>query len=605
MRLVDFRIRNFKSFGDTGTHSLAQSRNLVVGENSGGKTALLTALSMNFGNHPHRSRGMRADKPLPPTSEVDFSFAVSGSEIEDWVFQNGQPIYVPMRPSGPASAPSFEDIWVDVATSGQVTFNVTRQGGGGFGAERYPAFDLFVHAEPYPRHQTVVVPRVQEGRLEIGGPAQNQEEFGLVLARLTPKHIYLFNAERLAVAECAVGVSNVLRPDASNLAEVLHNLQDIQPRFARFVKLVSRVLPDVHHISVRNAPNNRVEIFISRYEDDRRELFDSLKDCGTGIGQTLAILYVAFSEGDQPKTILIDEPNSFLHPGASRRLIEVIKEYDRNQFIVSTHSPEVISAFDAEKLFLAKWGDDQSELIVVEGDGLRKVKAALAEVGTRLSDVYGADRIFWVEGPTEALCVPLLLQKGLGRSTSGMAILGVPDTGSFFSRRKELVLEIYQKLSESSALIPPVIAFLFDRELLTDAEIQDLAKRSNGLVNFLSRRTYENFPLNADAIAACLNAQDSSAPMVSVSQVIDWLAAHCMEPKYYKGIRSNEQIGWLTHVDAPRLLSDAFWQLRLVAYDKPRHGYALTESLLDQNSGDLRQLTQEVRAAIGLDAANV
>jgi len=46
-----------------------------------------------------------------------------------------------------------------------------------------------------------------------------------------------------------------------------------------------------------------------------------LSESGTGVGQVLAILYVVFTS-EYPRTIVIDEPQSFLHPGAVRKLFE-------------------------------------------------------------------------------------------------------------------------------------------------------------------------------------------------------------------------------------------------------------------------------------------
>jgi predicted ATPase len=44
----------------------------------------------------------------------------------------------------------------------------------------------------------------------------------------------------------------------------------------------------------------------------------------------LAILYVVMTS-NHPQTIIIDEPQSFLHPGAVKKLIEVLKQYPQHQ----------------------------------------------------------------------------------------------------------------------------------------------------------------------------------------------------------------------------------------------------------------------------------
>ena len=64
---------------------------------------------------------------------------------------------------------------------------------------------------------------------------------------------------------------------------------------------------------------------------DREDLTVPLSEAGTGVGQVLSILTVVL-EADHPTLILLDEPQSFLHPGAIRKLIEILKRYPRHQY---------------------------------------------------------------------------------------------------------------------------------------------------------------------------------------------------------------------------------------------------------------------------------
>jgi predicted ATP-dependent endonuclease of OLD family len=54
------------------------------------------------------------------------------------------------------------------------------------------------------------------------------------------------------------------------------------------------------------------------------------------------------------QAIAIDEPNSFLHPDAARTLIRILKQHPQHQYIITTHSPEVIAEADAKNLFVLK-----------------------------------------------------------------------------------------------------------------------------------------------------------------------------------------------------------------------------------------------------------
>jgi predicted ATPase len=90
----------------------------------------------------------------------------------------------------------------------------------------------------------------------------------------------------------------------------------------------------VKAVRPRNIQGNLVELFIWPHETwtERLDLAVPLAKCGTGVGQLLAIFYVIVT-ADQPRVIIIDEPQSFLHPGAVRKLLEVLSEYPYHQFI--------------------------------------------------------------------------------------------------------------------------------------------------------------------------------------------------------------------------------------------------------------------------------
>ena len=105
--------------------------------------------------------------------------------------------------------------------------------------------------------------------------------------------------------------------------------------------------------------------------------------------------------------------------------------------------------------------------------------------GRRLADVFGADKVLWVEGRTEEACFPKILTGMLGRALFGTTILGVVNTGDFEGRRSDIILEVYERLSGATALLPPAIAFIFDAENRTARQCADLTRRRPGQVHFL------------------------------------------------------------------------------------------------------------------------
>src|ERR1700723_3679499 len=87
MHISKFRVSNYKSFLDSSEVEFKPGFNIVTGQNSAGKTALLEALSLHLTPKPHRSvRTMPVPGILPEeTSTVRATFLLTGEELLDWV----------------------------------------------------------------------------------------------------------------------------------------------------------------------------------------------------------------------------------------------------------------------------------------------------------------------------------------------------------------------------------------------------------------------------------------------------------------------------------------------------------------------------------------
>ena len=231
----------------------------------------------------------------------------------------------------------------------------------------------------------------------------------------------------------------------------------------------------------------------------------------------------------------------------------------------------------------------------------------LTDVGASLTDVFGADRIVWVEGPTEHVCFPKLLEAETGKLPLGLQFTALRNTGDLEARaaKSEAVWEIYERLSGGTALLPPALAFSFDREGRSPQQISDLKKRSAGKAHFLPRATYENFLIHPAAIAATLNDEFTrysvSNLLVTEDQVKKWLSVN--GDKYARDSKSNgnyADANWVRECDAPQLLSDLFADLSkaTLAYHKLTHSVALTEWLLSHDRTPLIELRKYVDSLI-------
>ena len=467
----------------------------------------------------------------------------------------------------------------------------------GFVVKDYPTHGLYPAGQAYWRMSPLPD---KTGFAYIGTQAAGQElDFGVAVASVLRTRIYRFDAQRLGVGSCGFGNNAVLHPTASNLPEVLNILQNNAPLLQDFNELVHRIFPSIFWVSTRplTDANNILEILVwtDAPQSRRDDLAVPLSESGTGVGQVLALLYVALTS-KYSQTILIDEPSSFLHPAAARKLIEILKEFPQHQYIIATHSSEILRAASPATMALIRWQRPQSVIELVDAGKLSGIRKCLIEVGAKLSDVFGADRILWVEGDTEEECFGLLLA---GHRTSvGTNIVGVKHTGDFSSKRipVETIVGIYQKLSRGDAYLPPAVGFVFDRESRTEAQMEEIKTKSQSSVRFLPRRMYENYLLVPTALTALMNSLlDFSQTPVTTEQVNSWMTSKGGNAKYLSPPKTSIAVTdpeWLITVDGAALLYDLFQDLSQTryAYDKTVHSVQLTEWLLKNDAGALGEL---------------
>jgi len=591
MFIASCQVKNYKSFGASEIIRLAPGFNLIVGKNNAGKTAFIEALSHQFTDKPHRTMATIPYSNQSPGELSSISVTVGVSRKEAYqFFSQLTPILVPIK--SPKDVQHTVSALRDyLAGSCAVRYDFDKNGFSAIGLEGFPSNTS---------SGQVVRVACEGGTEELYLPTDTRRlrDFGLTdfarrLAENCKPLIYLFRAERPNLGECASGTGSQLAPDARNLAEVLHRLQSNVQRFARFVNEVRTVLPDVKHISadLTSQQNVRLHVWPVDAETERQDLALPLSDCGTGVGQVIAMLYVVFTS-DAPRILIIDEPQSFLHPDAIRKLFDVLKRYSQHQFIITTHSPAVVTAANPATVILLRLDAGQTKAEAIDVNETSELRLFLSEIGARLSDVFGADQILWVEGRTEEICLRRVVERISKKELLGVEIIGVTHVGELEGKHAKTVLEIYDRLCKGRGLLPPAIGFCFDREGRTADERKRLTQNSNGMIQFIPRRMYENYLLNPKAIASVLTESDSTRGRPIVEQEIsEWLQKKGRSRAYLPAKQAGD---WNVLVDAAKLLNDLFNEITetRVCYDKIKHGLKLTDWLIQNSPGDLKELAE-------------
>ncbi|AYG64331.1 ATP-dependent nuclease [Rhizobium jaguaris] len=596
MKLRKARIVGFQSFRDSGEIEFSDGTNLIVGQNNAGKSALLRALQPALRDDRHRSPEKWAAAALPvPLVRLDIE--ISGPELETALIENGQN-FIPIPDEHDAVA--YMD---QLLKSPKMQISVSHRPGLMFSAP-YPGHDQFAAGT----RQSSAVVNVSDGNLTFQQIYNGQDTTALLVHSLWQKSMFYFDPERLTIGESGFAHAPRLAPNANNLPAVLQTLRgDRGDLFDRLVDYLREIFPTVGNLSVRPKPENgNSEVRVWPTEAmERVELSFPLNQSGTGVAQVIALLTAVMTV--ENAVVVIDEVNSFLHPAAVKVLLRILQTaYSHHQYIISTHAPEVIGFSNPSTLNVVKRLGYESSVQKLDLKKVGQFREVAEHLGVAMADVFAADRIIWVEGPTEELCFPLLFQHAAGRPLPrGTLVTSVASTGDFFFKRRDrqLVYEIYSRLG--SAVTPLVVKsiFSFDTDDLSQADIDKMTEQSRGKMHFLPRRHFECYLVDPGAIKSFLQEKDpENANQIDRAQVeatLQRLADNDFKIPEWKGDIHAED--WLARVDAAKLIDKACTELSQtrVSFNKNRDSLFLLQHICSVHPEAIESLAAYVCNLVG------
>ncbi|MEL0589137.1 MAG: AAA family ATPase [Planktothrix rubescens PR222] len=625
MYISKFQICNYKSFKDSTLLEFKPGINIIIGQNNVGKTAFLEALELNFSDHPHKNiRKLQPQKkrqfsPFTNLSTVDFTFSFDKSDIYSLVETSN--IYISSDGNFEKSLSSLKE-WIK--NPNMKNFYMNNYNPNTKNSEyKFPSIvetdipkniNIFLYdknidnrnMKKYSINEVRKIILDKENNINIHDVGIKSRHFVSLreektFLNLFKSRIYRFESERFHIGSCSIGTNSKLEPNASNLAEVINQLQGRGNRniYQKFNYYINIIFPDIKSVSAELNPktstkDDEYEILVWSPEADQEDIKDfalPLSQCGTGVSQVFAILYVVITTSES-QVIIIDEPQSFLHPSAAKKLIEILKEFPQHQYFIATHSPQIITAANPATIVQLSYIDGETKAQIIDAKQTAQLRSLLDELGVSLSDVFGADNILWVEGPTEEKCFPLILDKLTDIKLRGTQILAVQNTGDLEGKHADLVFDIYDKLSGGNTLFPAAIGFILDEEGRTQQKKDDLKRRSkkNGnKLEFLTRKLYENYLLEPEAIAHVINQEDCSRDQpIYENEIQSWLDVN--KNQFIK--ETSEDADWLKVVDGANLLKKLFSEKtdNKVSFIKTKHSYELTEWLLKNKSDSLQEI---------------
>ncbi len=618
MHINSFDIVDYKCFVETPHISLKKGINIIVGPNNAGKTALLESLSLT-GKTNLSKQVMQRLSPEEDESKVCIDVEILRDEYKAILSKSGR-ISLSKLPFSPPPQMSDMEIanWLDsIANREKIRLKLLYgmgQKNRGLGILesdvrlRYPKGDTELEGAPHGTNFHVRCFMDTSGKLQAYNSNQNTPQshtlYDLLVSEFRSR-LYFFKAQRAIPSQCSDEGNRTLKPDASNLAEVISNFGEDRKAHREFDELVRMILPQIYEVTFHKVDGNLALREIVVHETEASEAI-SLEHCGTGIGQVLAMLYI-LATSKESKILIIDEPQSFLHPGAVRKLVSLFRERSQHQYIISTHDPTVIAASQPSTISLVtKEREQPSTIMPIDVVQTRELRYCLNQVGANLSDVFGADFVLWVEGLTESECYPLIIEKLTDIRMGAIVIVPVVHTDELSGKDTERLIKMYEKLSSGVGIQKDATSFLLDKECRSDHEVKELINRSNERLHFLSYRMYENYLIDSEAIAEAVKYYDAEfGNKVTADKVEEYLQELIQDKNLYcekQRLRSDIHSEWKQFIRGAEVLHRIFAHFSDVRLQyntrKPEYGLYLTKWILQNKPKLLEEVAEQLKKII-------
>jgi hypothetical protein len=509
MKMRKLVLRNFRAFKEASVDFPSSGVLMLAGANNSGKTALLSGIDAMLGSNlgpetPHYG----SDGPAQiearfalGDAERDALLSAAGNEIKSnilreviWKFEYNGSTLVPIQISTPWPERDDVVLLLSLGQSGSQTLRVSKLN------------QVLTAAESLTDNSLELQDIGSSWSPDQGGlRAGNVRAFGGSFVPLIDYFnawcggVYHFRALRPGTTSDVYQMvaAERLTPAGDNLPAVLnllyHNQRDL---YNQLDQLLQQIVPDIGQLYL---PLEGSQVRIMFRDVDVPGQMLNLKNLGTGVEQLLMTLVVGLM-GDGPSCVIIEEPETNLHPGAQRALLTLIREWSATRpFIITTHSPVLLDTSQRTEVVLVTRQSGDSHVRSLGNEALE----ALDELGVRLSDVLSADRLLLIEGTSDEEVFKIWFPDLLTNPRVTLIPAGGGDNARYARR-------LQAWLTEADRLGDRRVLYLRDRDELPKADVENLEK--GGFVRVPLRRELENYLLDEPAIAVIIQQRTKAQP---------------------------------------------------------------------------------------------
>ena len=481
--LTQLRLRNFRCFSD---HVLPlRERTIIVGRNNAGKSTVVESLRLvalvanRYGN--------LIVQPVPSWLDAPRIFKGVSPSLTGYAF-NSETLF---------------------HRYGDPPAQITADFDSGDKVEIYVGADVHIHAVVFDADGIVVTGRSATERAR------------LARVRILPQVGPLPRSERILDAD-------YVRGSMDSPVSTLH--------FRNQILLHPEYVAEFEAIAEETWPGLRVNGLLEDDGQVRNPLQLMIRDgsfvaevalMGHGLQMWLQTMWFLAQAKDSP-TVILDEPDVYMHADLQRRLIRFLKTR-HNQTVIATHSIEMMAEVEPDEVLVVDKGRKRSQF----ANSLPAVQEVINRIGgvhnMQLARLWNSRRCLLIEGDDVAY---LRVFHSTLFPSAPEALDAMPRVpiGGWTGFKYAIGSRMLLKNAGGEAIIPYCV---LDRDYHTDDEIAEryAAAKTNGVeLHIWKRKEIENYLVSAEAIQRVIAAFSEKPPTTSeIRAQLDRIAGELRE----------------------------------------------------------------------------
>ena len=175
-----------------------------------------------------------------------------------------------------------------------------------------------------------------------------------------------------------------LKPDGSNLAQVLMTLVHEEPKvYRRVEEALKQAIPEVEELLTPLTEDGKTYIAVREKGFTKPFDYHQLSD-----GTLKLLAYITAVSLPGTELACFEEPENFIHPHLLEMLVDLLKKCDK-QVILATHSPLLVDLVEPEDVIIVEKNEEGATVAkrIEDPDELRR---KLNELGVGLGDYWSS-----------------------------------------------------------------------------------------------------------------------------------------------------------------------------------------------------------------------